>query len=255
LALFGQRSPYSGHPHILTEACNPAVNISISSPTNTPEMMEKISGLLQSFMLAQTQLLSKNSSLSTPITRITTPTLRLSTDGTTNFTPTLTSPPQIMFKDPDGTTQLSRPLDENPFAVVSDNNPTDNQSALGALPPTVPEPSPPRESSAQNQAPTKTAPSQPTEPPNLQPAPHHQAFFQGRPVNVNFTPPTSLRTAVTSSFVPPNATAPSASSSETSDAPDTNQTDAPAWDTNDRDAHSIAGVSPDAVKTKKKKKK
>jgi hypothetical protein len=97
-----------GHAQrILTEACNPAVNISISSPNNTPEMMEKISGLLQSFMLAQTQLSSNNSSLSTPLTRNTTPTLQISTDGTTNFTPTLTSPPQLMFKGPDGTTQLS----------------------------------------------------------------------------------------------------------------------------------------------------
>jgi hypothetical protein len=128
-----------------------------------------------------------------------------------------------------------------------------NQPSPGTQPPLVPNPTPPRDQAAT----TDTAPSQPTEPaPNLQSATQQQAFFQGRPVNVNFTPPTLLRTAVTSSFVPaPTTTAPSASSSNTSDALDPNQTDPPAWDTNDQDAHSIEGVSPNAVKRKKKKKK
>jgi hypothetical protein len=162
---------------ILTEACTPAANISISSPTNTPELMEKFSELLQSFMLAQTQLSSHNSSsLSTPVTRNTTPTLQISTDGTTNFTPASTSPPQIMFKAADGTTQLSRPLDEDPF--VTDVPATNQPSAGNTQPPLVPNPSPSRDQ-ATNQATLDTAPSQPTEPPP-EPSANFAASFLSR---------------------------------------------------------------------------
>jgi hypothetical protein len=245
---------------ILTEACNPAVNISISSPHNTPEMMEKISGLLQSFMLAQTQLSSLNSSsISTPVTCNTTPTLQISTDGTTNFTPASTSPPalssntQIMFRAPDGTTQYSKPLDEDPFVT---NETTTNQLSVTTQLPLVPDPSPSRDRSQTQETTTDLAPQQPTAPPNLpQSSAPQQAFFQGRPVNVNFTtPPSTLRTVATSSFAPPTATATTATPPGSTDLLDPTQPGSPAWDTFDRDAHSHDGISPAAVKKKKKSK-
>jgi hypothetical protein len=219
-------------------------------------MMEKFSALLQSFMLAQTQLSSHNSSsLSTPVTCNTTPTLQISTDGTTNFTPALTSPPQIMFKAADGTTQLSRPLADDHFVT---NVTATNQPSVDTQPPLVPNPSPSRDQTT-DQATLDTASSQPTEPPNLQPT-SQQAFFQGRPVNINFTPPPrSLRTAVISSFAPPpattpTATAPTATSPGSADPPDLTQPGSPAWDTFDHDAHSHDGISPAAIKKKKKSK-
>jgi hypothetical protein len=137
---------------LFTESCLPASAISISDTENSPELNTSIAKLVQQVLRQSLfDITTSSSTPSTPLTRITTPTLQLSRDESPALTPA-TDPPvlhplfqskngipnpapnlapqRVMLRGGDGQLQLSRPIATAPATTPPSLLATHTQDTL-----------------------------------------------------------------------------------------------------------------------------
>jgi hypothetical protein len=205
---------------LLTEACLRPTQISISDPINSPELLTKISVMLQSLLLSQS---STSTSPSTPITRNTTPTLDISADQSPAFTPT-GEPPALhpLFRTQHNIGTV--PPDTQVLLCDDNREPHLSRPVAGTVYRNPFQPLPPTQHSST--------------------APHftHTQHFSYN-INNNPAPDTSApapSSSNTSSDPQPNSTpaqTPSHQQGQQTDPPPGNPNSTPPWDTFNREAY------------------